>query len=92
MSYRCDLCRDAVPHNRGQLRHVVTRLKDGRREIDREYNVCQACKLMLDGGTPVYKLIQKRPSRDAASTLSRKSNIAPAQKSASTKTNDIASP
>lgn len=73
MSYRCQICRYAVPSGKQQLRHLILRQEPERLDslrtvpagsILREIPVCQRCKSRLDIGVPLAKLIEQA-RRDA---------------------------
>ncbi len=65
--YKCYVCRTPSSPKQQRILHTTYRVVtlpsyDGeertRREVEREYPVCQMCKEELDSGTAVYELIQ----------------------------------
>ncbi len=70
MSYRCQLCTNAVPPHRPLTRHVVLRPRldlmgrdTGCTEIAREIPVCQEClRLLTKGSTPAQVTRLRAPT------------------------------
>lgn len=54
MSYRCSVCRNAVPPKTQMLRHTTTKLdRLGHVQISSEVPVCQSCHTKLTGKAPI---------------------------------------
>lgn len=73
MSYRCEVCRGAVPPGFPLRRHTLLR-PDG--SVSQEIPVCSSCARQLDDGATVSSLVGEVPRLPAGLAIPRQGRIA----------------
>ena len=66
MSYRCEICLEAVEPGKSMLRHTVYRAN---KQVAREIPVCPGCYSALGCGVPLVALVAAERKRRAATLL-----------------------